>query len=128
MGISPGGAKQENSRRQPCSGEMRLRKRIMRLRDLSVQQVVGGTYSSFTSHSNTYSYEQVLGHSLVFSVGQAPYSGHGMTSVASSVYRHSQKAGTKASSRREPEAAWLRATGNASMSHTGALQPSKLCD
>lgn len=119
---------QENSRKQPCSGEMCLCKSIMRLWDLSVQQVVGGTYSSFMSHSNTYFYEQVLGHSLVFSVGQTPYSGHGMTSVASSVYRHSQKAGTKASSRREQDAAWLRATGNASMSHTGALQSSKLCD
>lgn len=100
----------------------------MRLLDLSVQRVVGSIYSSFMSHSNAYSYEHVLYHFLVFSVGQAPYAGHCVTYVASSVYRHSQKADAEAYSRREQEAAWLSITGNANMSHTGALQPSKLCD
>jgi hypothetical protein len=52
--------------------------------------------------------------------------GHGVTSVAFSVYRHIQKADTKACSRREQETLWLSATGNANMSHTGALQSSKL--
>lgn len=51
--------------------------------------------------------------------------GHCVTSVVFSVYRHREKADTKACSRRE-QILWLSATGNANMSHTGALQPSKL--
>lgn len=77
----------------------------MRLLDLSVQWVVGGIYSSFTSHLDAYSYEHVLCHSLVFSVGQAPYAGHCVTYVASNVYRYSQKADTEAYSRRLPGSA-----------------------